>query len=83
MPREVETIYVTLLNESPGTLRAVQAVGRAHGVYQIISTNDDPESECWQFPPGSLVRCEQRHFPVESALVAVSMVEPPSLHLVR
>ncbi|MGC4029015.1 MAG: hypothetical protein QM696_09105 [Steroidobacteraceae bacterium] len=54
-----ETIYVRLLNEGVDVWRPVQALRRAGGVFLIVSKNDDPELEDWEFPSGSLVRCVQ------------------------
>jgi hypothetical protein len=68
-----ETIYIPLLERSAGELRPVLAARRAEGLYEILSRNDDPEDEAWQFPPGSLVRCEQRDFVEGPALVAVEL----------
>lgn len=42
-------------------------------MFEILSRNDDPEGEAWQFPPGSLVRCERRDFAGVPALVAVEL----------
>lgn len=76
MPSHIETIYVLLLGPASGSLRPVLAARRANGLFEIISRNDDPEDEPWEFPPGSLVRCEERKLNGVPALVAVGL-EPP------
>ena len=77
------TIYVALLNEGTDVWRPVQALRRANGVFEIVSRNDDPESEYWQFSPGSLVRCIERDLAHGPSLVAVEMIAPTTPKLVR
>lgn len=72
----IETIYVALLGEPAETWRPVQAAPRAGGVYSILSKNDDPETEQWRFPSGSLVRCEPRVLDGRELLLAVELVAP-------
>lgn len=79
----IETIYVALLDEPAGTWRPVQAAPRAGGLYFILSKNDDPESERWQFPSGGLVRCETRLLEGRELLLAVELVAPRGLRLVQ
>jgi hypothetical protein len=74
-----ETIYVALLDEGVDVWRPVQASRRAGDVFEIVSKNDDPETESWEFPSGSLVRCIERSLSGGSHLVAVELVPPPSL----
>lgn len=82
MHEAVETIYVALLGEPPGSWRPVQAASRAGGLYFILSKNDDPESEQWQFPSGALVRWEQQLLEGRELLLAVELVAPRALRLV-
>ena len=76
MPRAAATIFVALPDKPPGTWCPVQAAPRAGGLYLILSKNDDPESEPWQFPSGSLVRCEPRQVDGRELLLAVELVVP-------
>lgn len=78
-----ETIYIPLLEAGEGAWRAVQAERRAEDLYLILSKNDDPESESWQFHSGSLVRCEQRILSGQPQLVAVALMPPRALRLVK
>lgn len=78
-----ETIYVALLDGPPGTWRPVLAARRAGGLHFILSKNDDPESEQWQFPSGGLVRCEPRVLQGRALLLAVELVAPRGLNPVR
>lgn len=59
MAEESVEIYVQLLEEGTPTARPTQAVPLGNGLYKILPTpNYDPEDEIWEFPPGSIVRCE-------------------------
>jgi len=77
-----ETIYVALLDEGTDAWRPVQALRRGEGAFLIVSKNDDPETESWEFSSGSLVRCEMRQLSGGERLVAVERVEPHGLKLV-
>ncbi len=78
----METIYVALLDRGGASLRPVQAQRRAGGLFQIVSKNDDPEDENWQFSSGSLVRCEERQLADGLQLVAVELVPTVGLKIV-
>jgi len=66
------TIYVYLLDEGTDVWRPVAAEELRDGVYRIISENPDPDDERWEFPPGSVVRCEDRQLSDGRFLVAVA-----------
>jgi hypothetical protein len=83
MSANTETIYVALLGEGTEVWRPVNAALRAGGLFEIISRNDDPEDELWQFPPGSLVRCERRQLSEGPRLVAVELLRPTTPRAVR
>lgn len=78
-----DTIYVALLNVDRSLWIPVQSRRRADGTYQILSKNDDPASEQWQFSSGSLVRCAERELGEGVRLVAVESVRPVALSVVR
>lgn len=78
----MDTIYVALVGHDTGTLRPVLAQRRADDTYLIVSKNDDPEQEMWQFSSGSLVRCEPRELAEGVRLVAVASVRPAGLRVV-
>lgn len=78
-----DTIYVALLNVDRSLWVPVQASRRADGTYQIVSKNDDPASEQWQFSSGALVRCEKRPLGEGVRLVAVEGIRPVAPSLVR
>ena len=70
------TIYVELLDEGTPTWRPVRAERTADGTYRIVSWSPDPEDETWQFPSGSVVRCEWKQFSDGCKhLVAVSLAK--------
>lgn len=76
MAPHTETIYIALLNEGIDVWRPVLAVRRADDLFEIVSRNDDPEDESWEFPSGSLVRCETKQLSCGQHLVAVEL-QPP------
>jgi hypothetical protein len=75
------TIHVALARTPEDALRAVHAEARDDGTYVILSRNDDPESEEWQFPPGARVRCEQREIGGVDYLIATELVPPSAPRL--
>jgi len=55
-------VYVQLLDEGTPTIIGMQAVPLADGTYRLLSSPTyDPESETWEFPPNTIVRCRM-HF---------------------
>lgn len=70
-----ETIYVALLDEGVEVWRPVLAVRRAQGLFEIVSKNDS-QTEAWEFPSGSLVRCETKQLSEGSCLVAIELKPP-------
>lgn len=75
MADDHSTIYVALLDEGTPCWRPVDAERIAGGVYRIVSENPDSEDEQWEFPSGSIVRCELRPLSDGEYIVAVSLVE--------
>jgi hypothetical protein len=71
-----ETIYVALMDAGADAWHPVVAVPRAGDLFLILSKNDDPEAEHWQFSSGSLVRCEPRLIGGNEQLVAVELIRP-------
>jgi hypothetical protein len=64
-------IYIPLLNEGTDVLRP--ALGRImpSGDVEVLSTPAfDPDSEEWQFPPGTKVHCSQETHNGRTILVA-------------
>ena len=58
MDSNTETTYVHLLDEGTIVMRPTKGVPLGGGVYRLLPTSDyDPDTEQWQFPPGSVVRC--------------------------
>ncbi len=55
-------IYVALLDEGTDVWRPVPAHPVGDGIYILLRPDDyDAEDERWEFPPGSVVKCEQRN----------------------
>jgi len=76
----LETVLVPLMEGD--ALQPVQALRRAHGTFLIASKNDDPESEPWRYPSGSVVRGELRSIGGAMQWVAVEALPPAKLHIV-
>ena len=54
-------IHVRLLDEGTEVSRPTEALNLGNGLFRILPSRDyDPEDESWEFPPGSIVRCEKR-----------------------
>ena len=65
-------IYVQLLGDEEGTLRPTQAVQLPDNKYKILPiTNFDTADELWEFPPGTIVHCEERSYRERKYLLAV------------
>ena len=53
-------IYVYLLEEGTDVWRPVHAVDLGNSIFRILSVNEDPEDEEWEFSTGDAVYCEPR-----------------------
>lgn len=69
------TIHVRLLNESTDVWRPVKAATVAFAFELLAPEDYDPETETWEFPPGSNVRCEMRTLADGPAVVAVALAD--------
>lgn len=69
----VVPILVALQDEGVDVWRPVHVERRANGLYRIVTGDPDATIEEWEFPSGSVVRCEQRSFDGEAHLVAVAL----------
>jgi hypothetical protein len=65
-------IYVRLLEEGTEVSRPTKALVLGNGLFRIEATEDyDPQSETWEFVPGSEVRGEIRSSDLGKHLIAV------------
>lgn len=72
---KVVRVYVPLLDEGTDVVRPTEAIELGSGVYRILRPSDyDPEDETWEYPPGSLVRCEKRRGDSGDYLCAIEIV---------
>ena len=69
------TIYVALLDEGVNVWRPVAAEQLPTGNFRILLGEVNPEIERWEFPPGSVVRCESRKLSEGVTLVAVAQAD--------
>lgn len=60
--RELETVYVALVNEGVDAWRPVQARSLGRNLFRLIGVDEDVSDESWQFPIGAVVRCETKVF---------------------
>ena len=66
-------IYVRLLREGASALRPAEGIDLGGNVFRLLPVPGyDPRDEPWEFPPGSLVRCEWQSRDEEEVLVAKS-----------
>jgi hypothetical protein len=56
-------VYVRLLDEGTEVWRPASAIALGDGSFRIVKPDDyDPETEAWEFPPDSRVKCVRRKF---------------------
>jgi len=67
-------VYVKLLDEGTDVWRPVPAGKQPDGSYRLGRPESyDPDTETWEFPPDTRVKCEERPFSDgKKALVAVA-----------
>jgi hypothetical protein len=70
-------IYVKLLDEGTDVWRPVRASVLDDSRFIILKSNDyDPETEIWEFPPETRVRCIRKAFADgDESLVAIAIAE--------
>jgi hypothetical protein len=66
----VETVYVAMKNEGVEVWRPVESESLGDSLYRLGDAAGS-EDEDWEFPAGSIVRCETRALADGHALVAV------------
>jgi hypothetical protein len=66
-------IYMPLKDEGSPTVRPVDAESQDGDIYRILSTQVD-DTEVWEFPTGSLVRCRIETWSAREVLVARELV---------
>ncbi len=69
-------IWMRLMNEgSYDMYRPIMAEIVGDGIYRVLPTEDySPESEEWEFPPGTLVRCAEKTLLTQRHTEEVSLV---------
>ncbi len=71
------TIHIRLLNEGVPVVRPAYAEILGDNIFRILpSENYDSHDEVWEFPPGTIVKCEMRKISSgEEVLMAVEKCE--------
>ncbi len=68
-------IYIQLLGDEEGTLRPTQAIPLGNDLFQVLPASDyEQADETWEFPPGSIVRCESTTFRDRVFLKAIEKI---------
>jgi hypothetical protein len=71
-----ELIYIPLLDEGVPVVRPARGRPLGNGKFLVVKTSDyDPETEAWEFPPGSVVACVLENHAGSNILVARELVE--------
>ena len=65
------TIYVYLLDEGVDVWRPVEATQIRENIYWIISENENPDDETWEFSKDDIVRCREKRLTNGLHLIAV------------
>ncbi len=72
-----ETVYVHLLNEGTVVLRPAQAIPLGKMLYRLLPCdNYDSNDECWEFAPGTIVKCVKDMHEDESIRIAKAVALP-------
>jgi hypothetical protein len=70
---QIETVFVRLLDEGTDVVKPTSALPLGDGSFQLLPTSDyDPETETWEFLPGSKVQLERTVRSDGSILLAVA-----------
>jgi hypothetical protein len=65
-------LFVRLLDEGTEVSRPTEALELGNGLFRILPVaNYDSQDEVWEFPPGSIVRCERRESDSGEYILAV------------
>lgn len=69
-------VYVRLLDEGVAVSRPACGIPLREGVFRLEATEEyDPDDEVWEYPPGTVVRCEVTDIGGERVLLAVARAE--------
>jgi hypothetical protein len=68
-------IYIQLLDEGTIVYRPTLGEMLKENIFKVLPTEHyDPSDEVWEFPPGTLVRCEYKNLSHGKVLVAKEAV---------
>jgi hypothetical protein len=57
---QIQTVFVRLLDEGADVVRPTSALPLGDDSFELLPTSDyDPETETWEFLPGSIVQLER------------------------
>jgi hypothetical protein len=70
---QIETVFLRLLDEGTDVVRPTSALTLGDGSFQLLPTSDyDPETETWEFLPGSKVQLKRTARSGGTILLAVA-----------
>ena len=70
---ELKEIFVRLHGEGDDAWRPTMGLELAPSLFKLLTVEGyDPESEKWEFRPGSIVKCEPREIDGNEVLAAIS-----------
>lgn len=69
--RKKTIVYIPLLNEGTPTFRPTNGIEMGDDYYKVLPTkNYNPEDEEWEFPPGTVVKCQKEIREGQEVLIA-------------
>ena len=75
---ETIDVYMALLDEGVSVWRPAPAASLGNGLHVLLRPEGyDPDDEVWEYPPGSIVRCERRRIKDGDIFAAVDRVVVP------
>ena len=73
---KIVEIYIELFEDGSAAYRPTQAIYLGNGKYQVLPTpNYDTDDEIWEFPPGTVIKCEEDLYQGKKYLRAVAKSE--------
>lgn len=69
-----QKVFVRLLEEGTEVFRPTMAILVDGDRHKLLPSEDyDPNTETWEFPPGSVVECVRRNLSIGEVLVAIRL----------
>ena len=73
---ELKEIFVRVTGDGDDSWHQTMGLELAPSLYKLLTVEGyDPDSEKWEFRPGSIVKCEPREIDGSEVLAAISEAE--------